>query len=137
MSQFWFTADTHFGHRNIIKYCQRPVMSESEQQQAIESPRGDWRVSDETVERHDQMLMDNINAVVAATDTLWILGDFCWGDFAAAKGFRDRIKCRNVNLVWGNHDKREIESLFGKTIEQGVVRWEGQKIWLNHYPMRS
>ena len=112
-------------------------MSESEQQQAIESPRGDWRVSDETVERHDQMLMDNINAVVAASDTLWILGDFCWGDFAAAKGFRDRIKCRNVNLVWGNHDKREIEPLFGKTIEQGVVRWEGQKIWLNHYPMRS
>ena len=28
--QVWFTADTHFGHGNIIKYCQRPFMSREE-----------------------------------------------------------------------------------------------------------
>ena len=24
MSRTWFTPDTHFGHGNIVRYCQRP-----------------------------------------------------------------------------------------------------------------
>lgn len=71
-------------------------------------------------------------------DTLWIVGDFCMeGRFDFAKAYRDRIKCRNVHLVWGNHDKRSIRPLFGQVLEQGMVKVDGQNIWLNHYPMRS
>lgn len=137
MSQTWFTADTHFGHANIIKYCQRPFLSDEEVALLDDQPRGKWRVSKETIHRHDQALLDAINGSVQKGDTLWILGDFCWGKFREAKRYVDKIKCHKVNLVWGNHDDRTVGQAFSKTIEQGMVSVRGQKIWLNHYPMRS
>ena len=133
----WFTADTHLGHANIVKLCLRPFLTQTEEERAREDPRGNWRVSTETVDRHDAALIDAINAAVQPEDTLWVLGDFCWGKLEEAKAYRERIACRNVNLVWGNHDHRSIEPAFAKTIEQGMVSADGHKIWLNHYPMRS
>jgi len=133
----WFTADTHFGHANIIKYCARPFLSAAEQQQLASEPRGRWRVSRQTVARHDDALIDAINQAVTPDDTLWILGDYCWGGEAEARTYRDRIACKHVHLVWGNHDQRSVRPVFGKAIEQGMIKVSGQRIWLNHYPMRS
>ena len=133
----WFTADLHLGHANIIKFCSRPFLSPEEQALARRDSRGDFRLCDETVRRHDDALLDAINERVAETDVLWILGDFCWGHMIEATEYRNRIRCRNVHLVWGNHDHRSIRPLFTDTIEQGMIRVRGQEIWLNHYPMRS
>jgi calcineurin-like phosphoesterase family protein len=135
--QVWFTADLHLGHGNIIKYCQRPHLSPDEKRRAAEDCRGRWRVSEETLRRHDQALIDAINARVDKGDTLWILGDFCWGDRAKAAHYRDQILCQHVNLVWGNHDQRSIAGVFEDVIEQGMVRVQDQDIWLCHYPLRS
>lgn len=135
--RYWFTADLHLGHANIIKYCQRPFLTPAELDQAKLDPRGKWRVSPETVQRHDAALLEAINARVNADDVLWILGDFCWGDFTEAKRYRERIACRKVHFVWGNHDKQFLRPLFGQVLEQGMIVVEGQSIWLNHYPMRS
>ncbi|MEM7312879.1 MAG: metallophosphoesterase family protein, partial [Planctomycetota bacterium] len=82
-------------------------------------------------------LLEAINGVVQKHDVLWILGDFCWGNHGQASQYRERIQCKDIRLVWGNHDHRSIEPLFTKAIEQGMVSVRGQKIWLNHYPMRS
>ena len=133
----WFTADTHFGHANIIKYCARPFLTPQERERALTDARGKWRVSDDTVRRHDDGLLDAINARVEVDDILWILGDYCWGRLDEAARYRERIACRNVHLVWGNHDHRSIEPVFSSCIEQGMLTIEGQHIWLNHYPMRS
>lgn len=135
--QVWFTADTHFGHGNIIKYCQRPFLSRDETQAVRTDPRGKLRLSEDTVKRHDDALLNAINERVQVDDHLWIVGDFCWGGFAEARHYRDRIRCEHVFLVWGNHDRGEIAPVFSDTLEQGMVRVEGQEIWLNHYPMRS
>jgi calcineurin-like phosphoesterase family protein len=137
MATVWFTADLHLGHANIIKYCLRPFLSAAEEERALRDPRGRWRVSDETVQRHDDALLNVINGVVQERDTLWIVGDFCWGGLDRGRRYRDRIRCPNVHLVWGNHDQRSLRPLFGEAIEQGIIRVEGQEIWLNHYPMRS
>jgi calcineurin-like phosphoesterase family protein len=137
MSTVWFTADLHLGHGNIIKYCLRPFLNAEEQDHALRDPRGKWRVSDNTLKRHDDALLDAINAMVDREDTLWVLGDFCRGRFAEARAYRDRIRCRHVHLVWGNHDHPSIRPLFGEALQQGMVCVEGQEIWLNHYPMRS
>jgi calcineurin-like phosphoesterase family protein len=133
----WFTADLHLGHANIIKFCSRPFLSPEEQALARRDCRGDFPLCDETVRRHDDALLDAINERVTEKDVLWILGDFCWGHLMEATEYRNRIRCRNVHLVWGNHDHRSIRPLFGDAIEQGLIRVRGQEIWLNHYPMRS
>jgi calcineurin-like phosphoesterase family protein len=137
MFKVWFTADLHLGHGNIIKYCLRPFLAPDEQERARTDPRGKWRLSEETVRRHDEALLEAVNCRVDAGDTLWILGDFCWGKLPEARSYRDRIACRNVHLVWGNHDHRSIRPLFGQALEQGMIRVEDQDLWLNHYPMRS
>lgn len=137
MSEIWFTADLHLGHGNIIKYCKRPFLSEEEKEKAEADTRGGWKVSAETVRRHDNYLIDSINERVREKDVLWILGDFCLGSFEVASRYRARIRCREVNFVRGNHDLPSYDSLFSKTIDQGMIKWEGKKIWLNHYPMRS
>lgn len=137
MPTTWFTADTHLGHANIVKFCLRPFLTSAEEERAREDPRGKWRVSPETVQRHDAAILDAINAVVQSEDTLWILGDFCWGKQKEAEEYRNRIASRTVNLVWGNHDHRSIAPVFNKTIEQGMIKPGTHKIWLNHYPMRS
>ena len=50
-----FTADTHFGHANIIRHCSRPFGSVDEMYEAI---------------------MATWNAVVKPGDTVWHVGDF-------------------------------------------------------------
>lgn len=54
----WYTADTHFGHENIIMSCGRPFRSASQM---------------------DAMLLENLASKVGPNDALWIVGDFAFG----------------------------------------------------------
>lgn len=137
MSRTWFTADLHLGHANIIKFCQRPFLSPEEELLALEDSRGKWRISQATLARHDEGILNAINQEVQEFDTLWILGDFCWGGVEAAQKYRSRILCKNVNLVWGNHDPAGIGDCFQHVCDQTLIIVSGQDIFLNHYPMRS
>jgi calcineurin-like phosphoesterase family protein len=112
-------------------------MSPAEVAATRADPRAKLRLSEETVRRHDEALLEAINSRVEPDDHLWVVGDFCWGGVAEARRYRDRIRCEHVFLAWGNHDRGEIAPVFSDTIEQGMIRVEGQEIWLNHYPMRS
>jgi calcineurin-like phosphoesterase family protein len=51
----YFTADPHFHHANIIKYCGRPFKD---------------------IKEHDEMLIVNWNSVVMPDDVIYIVGDF-------------------------------------------------------------
>ena len=135
----FMTADSHFGHRNIIKYQKRPFMTQAEMDALEfatdrESTKA-VRISNETLQKHDTAIIDNINAVVMPQDTLYHLGDFCMGD---GTPYRNRINCRNVHLIKGNHDRPKDQSfwkLFASVKELSVVRDSGKKITLCHYPM--
>jgi len=120
----YFSADQHFGHYNIIKHCNRPFLN---------------------AHIMDQIMFDNINAVVGRDDTLYILGDFC---FKGKKplDYRLRIHCRNIHLILGNHDKRtdfypdeQTVDMQGFSSVQEVkeVIYCNQRIYLSHYPHRS
>ena len=137
MPQLWFTADLHFGHGNIIRYCDRPFLSREEKVRVAENRRGNWKVSAETVRRHDDALLEAINERVGEEDRLWILGDFSLSPLEEAREYRNRIRCRDVNLARGNHDLPSYDSLFREVIDQGMIKHRGQRIWLNHYPMRA
>jgi len=133
----WFTADTHFGHANIIKYGNRPFLTPEERERDRTDARGPCRVSDATVARHDSALLDAINALVGQKDELWVLGDFAWGGLRAAEQYRRRIACENVFLVWGNHDDPSVAPLFSATYHQTMISVCRQDLWLCHYPMRT
>lgn len=137
----FFISDTHFGHTNIIKYCGRPFLSLDEVAEVHRAGRErdrvrEVRVSRASVERMDQTMLDNLNAVVGPEDTLWHLGDFCLGGYEQAEGYRRRIHCRTIHLVWGNHDRREVAPLFARTHDQVMIRVDEQLVFLNHYAMR-
>lgn len=80
MSTVWYTADLHFGHRNIITYCNRP-----------------WP----TPETMDAGLVERWNDTVQPSDTVWVLGDVALSPKAI--GPVSLLNGRKI-LVAGNHD---------------------------------
>jgi calcineurin-like phosphoesterase family protein len=81
--QTWFTADTHFGHANIIKYCDRPFDS-------VESMRSG--------------LVQRWNAVVAPEDRVLVLGDFALGRIDETLQVLAELN-GSKDLIVGNHDR--------------------------------
>lgn len=93
----------------------------------------------------DQIMFDAINELVGHDDTLYILGDFC---FRGKKpiDYRLRINCRDVHLIFGNHDKRTDYYPDDKTVDMNgftsiqdikEIVYCNQRIFLSHYPHRS
>lgn len=87
----WISGDHHFGHANIIKYCNRPFKD---------------------VEKMDDELCSIWNSHVAPEDVIYYLGDFTLGDMKTATSYFQRL---NGNIrVLGNkwhHDKRWLGEL--------------------------
>ncbi|MGE3820609.1 MAG: metallophosphoesterase family protein [Isosphaeraceae bacterium] len=142
----YFCSDPHAFHGNIMKYCRRTAfMTESDLATFLDvEARGPealraFRLSRESIDTMNQALVANVNAVVAPEDTLWCLGDWCFGKsreyLANARWFRDQIHCRTVNIVWGNHDDRVIRDLFDRAVDQIEIEVDGVPMTLNHYPM--
>ena len=82
MSNFYI-SDTHFGHFNIIKHCNRPF---------------------ETVEQMDNTIIQNWNKVVSDKDTVYILGDLAFSKrIKEPAEYLQQLKGRKIIIV-GNHD---------------------------------
>jgi calcineurin-like phosphoesterase family protein len=113
MNNVWFISDTHFGHRKIIQY------------------EHDARPFD-SIEEHDETLIENWNKYVKKNDTIWHLGDVGFG-----AEHLDRILSRlngNKRLVMGNHDcySRDLYTKhFGKIF--GVVMFK--EFTMSHIPV--
>lgn len=93
----------------------------------------------EAVDQMNDVLTDNINEMVGVNDTLWILGDFMFAKKEKvehkARFYRDRIKCRNVNLIWGNHDDYRIKRYFNEVHDLHTVYVNGKAVVLCHYAL--
>jgi calcineurin-like phosphoesterase family protein len=77
-------------------------------------------------------MIENINKVVTKHDKLFILGDLAFSD----KGMQwvNSIRCRNVELILGNHDMYPVR----KYLDLGfkVHGFRGYKnYWLSHCPI--
>ncbi len=150
MNRTFFSADFHYNHANIIKYCTRPFLSE-EDKQALERDgawhNGDWKgegssrhhISREGVNMMNEHIVANVNKVVGKDDTLYFLGDFCFAPkhdyYRVAKDFRDKLNCRKIYMVWGNHDDFKIRDLFEGCYDILNVNVNSQRIVLCHYAM--
>jgi len=125
MSKHWFFSDPHFGHGNIMKYCRRTKYMTPEEIRQLDA--GDnFHVSRESVFRMNDALLANINSLVQPDDVLWCLGDFCFAGnkdyYSESYIYRNRIKCKNVHMIWGNHDTpTRIAGLFNSNHEQVMI----------------
>lgn len=141
----YFCSDPHAFHGNIMKYCRRTAFMTPVDLTAfleIESSGGDLRslrISEESIDRMNRGLVANINARVGSDDVLWCLGDWAFGYggdyFRNARWFRDQLRCRTINFIWGNHDDRRIGELFAATFDQVEINLRNVRLTLNHYPM--
>lgn len=86
MSTTFFTADTHFGHANIIRYTGRPFGSANHM---------------------DEALVANWNSVVGPDDEVYHLGDFALSNVEPCQRIMDRLHGK-IYLIKGNHEKTAL-----------------------------
>lgn len=80
--KYFFTADEHYGHANIIKYCDRPFTSVQE-------------MDDEIIKRH--------NEVVGPGDTVIHIGDFSLMSSRNVENYMRRLNGIH-KFIKGSHD---------------------------------
>ena len=124
----WWTSDHHFGHANIIKYCNRPFVD---------------------VDEMNNVMVDRWNDCVVDSDEVWVLGDLILGPLTAILGAHvARLKGRKI-LVPGNHDscwqgqKRGARQRLAYYNIGGIhsivdnpkpVTLAGETVLINHFP---
>lgn len=120
-----FAADTHFDHRNIINFCNRPFSG---------------------IEEMNEALIDNWNRTVKITDTVYILGDFCMRN--SQQRWHDLLVRLNgkIHFIHGNHDKAFKKKWAEEFLAYGLIEsyqdyleinMDRYPIILFHYPIRS
>jgi len=144
MSKTYFTADTHFGHANIIRYADRPWMNPETDlvPNPTDSARLMWAsplIAQQCVEKMDRELVERWNRVVGQDDLVYHLGDFCFGDKVAT--FLRYFKQLNgrIVLIKGNHDKlawANRQSFYAYHDSYLEIKIDGQDITLCHYALR-
>lgn len=93
--RIWLIGDTHFCHRNIIKYCGRPF---------------------DNIEKMNETLISNWNKVVKRDDRVFMLGDFalCGKDKIIEIG--QKLNGRKI-LILGNHDGASLSTYYNAGFE--------------------
>lgn len=119
----FFTADLHFGHANIITYCDRPFANADEM---------------------NEHLVDYWNDAVRPEDTVWVLGDVAMGKLRETLPLVGLLN-GHKHLVAGNHDRcweghhkgveqatKDYLAAGFETVQQGPIEVEG--LLCSHFP---
>lgn len=119
----WFTADEHYNHFNIIRYCNRPFKDVREMNETL-------------IRKHNEVVTDD--------DTIYHLGDFIMGTLEDANEIRWRLNGTHI-FIRGSHDKW-LEPYYPRLIELYVDGDTNRNIpnttipntiTLCHYAMRT
>jgi len=126
--EWFFTADEHYYHKNIIKYSDRPFKN---------------------IDEMNKVLIDRHNEVVLKKDTVVHAGDICFG---SPKRLLEILQQLNGNhiLLMGSHDvalkrivkksnyaEKKYENLFmyrGRRLETKI---NGKFVVIDHYCLRT
>ena len=110
----WIISDTHFGHDNIVEYCDRP-------------------------KNHDFLIYDNWKRIVGSKDPIFHLGDLTvWYGMKQEPWELLALHLPGKKkLLKGNHDPRsdeEYAALGYTVVEPMVVRVGVHRILFTHEP---
>lgn len=121
MTNFFFTADTHFGHKAMVERF-RPRLGAS------------------SVGEHDEMLIDRWNSTVGQRDTVFHLGDLSFHNRAGTTEILSRLNGQ-IFFIKGNHDKASrggsIVERFEWVGDYKTLRIGEQYIVMFHFPIDS
>jgi len=115
----YYISDLHLGHFNAMsRFDHRPF---------------------KTLDEMDSAIIQNINDTVTPQDNLYLLGDVSWYNNEKTYELLKQIKCKNLFLVVGNHDRWAKDSKC-KKLFQGIydlkrIDDKGRIVVLCHYPM--
>ena len=128
--KIFFTSDTHYHHTNICRGISN-------------WPDGEHTRDYNTLDEMNNVIVNSINLNVMENDILFHLGDWSFGGFEKVEEFRNRIVCKNIHLILGNHDhhiernKGNIKSLFSSVHEYLDLEIDDYRFILMHYPIAS
>jgi calcineurin-like phosphoesterase family protein len=108
----YVVSDTHFGHENIIEYCDRPF---------------------DTVEEMDTVLIEQWNETVEPTDTVLHLGDLAFWQSDGATSYSDALDGQ-LTVLRGNHDEFDADAMPFMTLESAVVHHGKYRFFCTHRP---
>lgn len=110
------TRETHFGHDNIIRFCDRPFKS---------------------AEEMNEKLIENWNNVVPKDGIVFHLGDFAFGGSQLWKEVLSKLN-GHIYLILGNHDRKNLRDGYMEHFElivpQMQIEIDNHSVYLNHYP---
>lgn len=117
--KLFFTSDTHFGHKNIIEYCNRPFKDQDEM---------------------DERLIANWNSVVPPDGTVFHLGDVSFRKLDHTLAILYRLNGA-IHLIRGNHDRQfkatKRFDRFTEIVPYKEISVEGEALVLSHFPIHS
>lgn len=134
--RIWITSDIHYNHKNICRGVTNWRTPDGEI--PINSTR-DFN----TLDHMNDTIVERINSKVMQGDTLIILGDIAFGGFENIGIFLDRLVCKNIYLILGNHDhhikndRGYIKSRFISVQNYVELNIDGENFVLCHYPLAS
>lgn len=129
----FYTADTHFGHANIIRYSDRPFAD---------------------VDAMNAAIVATINERCGPDDELWVLGDLALGSLDDSLALIERL-APAVHLIIGNHDRpfhrkaqpteaqrakadrtrqRYLDAGIVSLAEHATHQIDGREVELSHFP---
>lgn len=113
----YYISDLHFCHTNILKFDNRPF---------------------QTLEEMHETIIANWNSRVSKTDTIYILGDFCWGKEEEWIPLLKKLYGHKV-LIKGNHDLKNMSATLKKHF-QSIADYKeitdnGCRVIMSHYPI--
>lgn len=135
----FFSSDFHYHHKNIVDGTTEWTSKERCRTFA-------------TLEEHDETLVHNINKTVGKDDVLYFMGDWSFGGLEFVKEFRDKIYCKTIHLILGNHDHHIEKNRTLTPLVMGGLRTHnlfasvnnylrktinGQDMVLSHYSFRT
>lgn len=109
--KYFFTADEHYGHHNIIEYCDRPFKA---------------------IDEMNDTIIANHNAVVSEKDTVIHAGDFTLRGKRYAEHMISQLEGNHI-FIRGSHDYW-LPKTHTQIWERKVI---GMYIVVCHYAMRT
>ena len=90
MKNTWLSADLHLKHKNILKF----------------QPNRKF----DSLDEHDEAIIENWNKIVKPKDDLWFLGDFAFASQVVALEYLKRLNGR-IHFIIGNHDHKVVKNI--------------------------